>query len=170
MKKSKKAQVQTTETIAVLFIFFVLILFGLIFYFKYTAIAFKDQQRELLGARSIDTTSKVLFLPELICSRGEAQALDNCIDVMKLNRANETLQAYLNDYYYDLLGYSTVTVTEIFPKSRNWILYDKPRPPQDGVEPDQEASFFIVSLRDRIPQMEGQMQFSYGYVKVVVYG
>lgn len=156
----KKAQIHLTETIAVLFIFFVLIIFGMIFYSKYQQISFKEKSEEFVASRAMDTTLRILFLPELICSRGEAEPEDNCIDLMKLRHANETMQDHAQDYYFDMMSYATITVTELSPEEKTFVLYDKPKPSYTKKEP----TYFVVSLRD-----DAQHTYGFGYVKVEVY-
>ena len=95
----RKGQVRMTETIAVLFIFFILVLFGIIFFYKYQTIALKEQQEELLGARAIDTTLKVLFMPELSCTKGEAEPEDNCFDLIKFCILHIKSQSHLITLY-----------------------------------------------------------------------
>ncbi len=80
-----------TETIAVLFIFFILIVLGMVFYYRYSQIAFEDKKEELVAARAMDSTLKAIFLPELICSRGDAEPEDNCFDLIKLRQINKTI-------------------------------------------------------------------------------
>ncbi len=84
---NNKAQLHITETIAVLFIFFILVAFGLIFYARYQQTAAQEKQEQLLASRAMDTTVKALFLPELMCTKGEAEHEDNCVDLVKLNAA-----------------------------------------------------------------------------------
>src|SRR3989338_6678737 len=105
-----KAQMQMTETIAVLFIFFVLVLFGIVFYYQYQRVSITEKNQELVAVRAVDTTLKTLFLPELICSRGDAETEDNCIDMMKLRQANNTFQRHLEEYYFQIFSYSSITV------------------------------------------------------------
>lgn len=156
----KKGQVHLTETIAVLFIFFILIIFGMIFYSKYQQISFKEKSEEFVASRAMDTTLQILFLPELICSRGEAEPEDNCIDLMKLRHANETMQDHAEDYYFDMLSYATITITQLSAEEKNFVLYDKPQPNYKKKEP----TYFVVSLRDDVVGSYGL-----GYVKVEVY-
>lgn len=159
-KISRKGQVQLSETIAVLFIFFVLLVFGIIFYYKYQQVAIKQQGEELLAARAMDTTLRILFLPELFCSQGDAEPEDNCIDVLKLRQVNETIQKHIEDYYFDLFSYSTVTVAQLYPVPRTFVVYDKPKPEYTK----RESTYFVVSVRD-----DTLGSYGYGYVKVEVY-
>lgn len=156
----KKGQIHLTETVAVLFIFFILIVFGIIFYSKYQQVAIKVKSEELLASRAMDTTLRVLFLPELICSRGEAEPEDNCIDVLKLRHANETMMDHAPDYYFDMLSYATITIIQLYPEEKEFILYDKPKPNYKKREP----TYFVVSLKD-----DALGSYGFGYVRVEVY-
>lgn len=156
----KKGQIHLTETVAVLFIFFVLIIFGMIFYSKYQQISFKEKSEEFVASRAMDTTLRVLFLPELICSRGEAEPEDNCIDLLKLGPAHETIQDHVKDYYFDLLSYATITIIQLSPEENTFVLYDQPKPGYTKKEP----TYFVVSVRD-----DTEQSYGFGYVKVEVY-
>ncbi|HLD40232.1 MAG TPA: hypothetical protein VJB13_03755 [Candidatus Nanoarchaeia archaeon] len=163
-KVNRKGQLQMTETIAILFIFFVLLLFGVIFYFRYQKIALQEKQEELLGTRAMESTLKTLFMSELICSRGEAEPEDNCFDVLKLNATQETMQKYLDEYYFEIFSYATITVQETYPENKTWILYDKQKPDFTRKEP----TFFVVTLKDELAG-DNQPEYGFGYVAVTVY-
>jgi hypothetical protein len=169
----KKAQIRLTETIAVLFIFFVLILFGILFYYQYQKIAIKEKQEEILASRAMETTLKVLHLPELICSKGQAEPEDNCFDVLKLNSAGEVFMDKGDsfDYYFDLFSYSKITVYQFYPYNQTWTLYDKEKPPLEDGTPGwtrREPTYFVVNLRDETKQ-EIDASYGFGYVKVEAY-
>ena len=165
MKKiTRKGQLQMTETIAILFIFFILLLFGVIFYFRYQKIAFQEKQEELLGARAMESTLKTLFMPELICSRGEAEPEDNCFDVLKLNATQEVMRQYLDEYYFEIFSYATIIVQETYPENRTWVLYDKPKPEFTHKEP----TFFVATLKNELAG-NNQPEYGFGYVAVTVY-
>ena len=166
---SRKGQLHISETIAVLFIFFVLVVFGMIFYFKYQQSALEEEREQLAVAQALRTTSKVLFLPELICSRGEAEPEDNCIDVLKLEQVKEIFNQHLQDYYYSIFGYARITVVELYPEARNWAIYDLPKPLDPTiVEYAKESTFFVITLRsDNVEG--GKTEYGFGYVQVEVY-
>ncbi len=161
---NRKGQIKISETIAVLFIFFVLILFGIIFYYKYQQAALFEKEEELLGAKAIETTLKTLFLPELICSKGLAEPEDNCFDVLKLDLVNKTFKKYSDNYYFDLFSYAKISVKEVYPGDTSWLLYDKPPLKITRKEP----TFFVVSLRNDLTD-ENKPQYRLGYVEVVAY-
>ena len=152
-----------TETIAVLFIFFVLILFSLIFYYRYSETAFKGEQDEMFAKKAIDLTTKTIFLPELLCSKGESEAEDFCFDMMKLRHANKTFKSHLSDYYFNLFSYAKISVQEIYPKDEEWIVYEKKKPNSTRTDP----TFFVVALKDE--SLGGQPSYGFGVVNIEVY-
>ncbi len=119
----KKAQVRMTETIAVLFIFFVLVLFGLIFYANIQKSSLEERTSELAVKHARDVALNALFLPELSCSKGENIPIKDCIDLYKLEFAHQKMQAE-KDYYYDVLGFAKIYVNEIYPGENEFVLYD----------------------------------------------
>ncbi len=164
LNSHRRGQLQTSETIAVLFIFFVLVLFGIIFYYKYQQVAIRERGEELLSLRAMDTTLKVLFLPELMCSKGEAEPEDNCVDLLKVRHANETMQEHLEDYYFNLFSYSTVSIHQLYPDERVYLIYNKPKPSFTR----KESTYFVVSIRDDTQSISNPA-YGFGYVQVEAY-
>src|SRR3989344_9045205 len=111
---NKTAQIHLSETVAVIFIFFVLILFGAIFYYNFQEASFKEKQQELLAARAIDTTTKMLFLPEISCTKGEREPEPNCFDMMKVRYAAELFKSF-NQTYFERFSYSRITLSQTYP-------------------------------------------------------
>ncbi len=168
----KKGQIHISETIAVLFIFFILVVFGLVFYFKYAEYSLKEEQDQLATARAIRLTSKTLFLPELACTKGEAEAEDDCIDMMKLRNVQEVLDLHLSDYYYSIFGYANVSVVREYPLPKErWTVYDLPRSfdsNQPSLLTPRSSTFFTVTLRDESLGGE-KIPYGFGYIQVEVY-
>ena len=120
---NKKAQIQIGETIAVLFVFFILIAIGLIFYVKVIQGNLELEKEELSQLKSVGIAQRVMFLPELQCSEDNI-IIDNCIDVLKLESANNIMRT--NElYYYDLFEYSEINITEIYPSEAKWNVYSR---------------------------------------------
>ncbi len=153
-----------TETIAVIFIFFVLIFFGLVFYYSYSQFDLKEKTEEFVTKRAIDTTTRVLFLPELQCTRGEAGPETYCLDLMKL-RSLEAMIKRNRDYYFDLFSYANITVQQVYPTLEKWVIYDFPKNDFTRKEP----TYFTVALRDGVAGASGNPAYNYGYVTVEVY-
>ena len=168
MAITKKGQGRMTETIAVLFIFFVLLLFGIVFYFKYQDVAIKEDMRESLASRAMETTLTSLFLPELQCSRSAAEPEDNCVDLLKMKRAMEVFKTNQDKYYFDVFSYANITVFQTYPKEEKWTIYEKVK--QDATA--KEPTFFVVVLRNETGSVSAnslETTFGYGYIVVEVY-
>lgn len=150
-----------TETIAILFIFFILVALGISFYAKYTTIAFEEQQGELLRQKAIRTTLHALFLPELICSQGTAELEENCVDMLKARHFPEIA----DDYYFDIFSYATVSLHQLYPEESQLVLYN--RTPSDWEQ--KETTFFVVTLRDELLGARGVPRYGFGYLEVDVY-
>jgi len=111
------------ETIAILFIFFLLLVFGMMFYIKVLGISLASQKEESIQIRAVDIAERASFLSELQCSE-ENIISEDCIDILKLDAANQIMQDN-NEDYYDMLGFSDITVKEIYPSSNSWGLYNR---------------------------------------------
>ena len=119
----KKAQIQIGETIAVLFVFFILIIVGFIFYVNVVKGNIELEKEELYQLRSVGIAQKIMFLPEVQCSEDNI-IIDNCIDILKLDSAQSIMRE--NDvYYFDLLEFSDVKISQIYPTEANWSLYSR---------------------------------------------
>ena len=124
---NKKAQIQIGETIAVLFVFFILIVIGFIFYAKVMKGSIESEKEEFSQLKSIAIAQRVMFLPELQCSEDNI-IRDNCIDILKLEAAQNMMGASANQlYYYDLLEISDVNITQIYPNQQRWSIYSRKR-------------------------------------------
>ncbi len=112
------------ETIAVLAVFFILII---IFYVFYSNAAVdvdkeKDRMRQL---EAVKIMQQVSSLVEIQCSeRGIVK--DGCIDLLKINRASEAMQKEENrEFYFDKFGFSRMTIRQIYPEAKDIaIIYD----------------------------------------------
>lgn len=113
---SKKAQIQIFETIAVLFVFFILVAIGFVFYTKIYKSNLEAEQQAQSQSNSVTIAQRAMFLPELQCSDNNV-IKDNCIDLLKLNSAATVInnnEKYKPDYY-DLFEHSEINVIEIYP-------------------------------------------------------
>lgn len=162
--RTKNGQIQMTETIAVLFIFFIIVLFAIIFYYKFQEGSLREKQEELLGAKAVETSLRTTFFPELTCSLGEAEPEANCFDIAKLDAVNKTLTKYLDSYYFEIFSYAKISVKEIYPGNNNWTLYNKEKPGRIKKKP----TFQIIALKDDLAS-ELETKYRYGYVQVEVY-
>ena len=110
-----------TETIGILVVFFILILFGIIFYAQYQKSAIREQQDAATGKRAVATSLKVFYLPELRCTKGSDEAFTACVDAHKVsifqNEMNENYNFYANIFgksYISLHNIIKNDTTEIY--------------------------------------------------------
>jgi hypothetical protein len=121
--KNKKAQIQMGESIAILFIFFILVVFGFVFYMNIMKGSAKIEIEENIQLKAIGIAQEVSFLPELQCSE-ENVRVEDCIDLMKLDAASKLLKDN-SIYYYDIFEFSKIWVEEVFPnEGTKWDLYN----------------------------------------------
>lgn len=139
--RKKKAQIQMMETIAILFIFFILVFIALIFFFRLTKsnVSVEIEEAKELSAMAIAQIAS--SLPELQCSRfNELEA--NCVDILKMENALDIINT---TNYFNLFSYSKITVRRVFPDSVvNWTIYDREPNEVEDVRP----TYFPISLFD----------------------
>ncbi len=128
----KKAQIQISETIIVIFIVIILLVMGMVFFQRY-------QERSILGEQEKYELQKfdnqlliIPTLPEIQCSR--LLESKNCIDTTKLQVFKEISNS---DHYRKKLGFKTIQVKTIYPQQNiigcpnencnSWIIYSNPK-------------------------------------------
>ena len=122
----KKSQIHMLETIAVLAIFFILVVLGFVFYVKMFKSGSEGEKEETMQLTAIKIAQRASALPELQCSKNNI-ARANCIDKLKLDAAEKIMKSPENEiYYYDLLSFSKITVEEIYPEPKNtFVIYER---------------------------------------------
>lgn len=124
MYKTKKSQIQIGETVAVLFVFFLLIIMGFIFYVSVIKGNIESEKDELSQLKSVGIAQIVLSLPELQCSDDVVKEKESCIDILKLEAAKETISQ--NEiYYFDLFGFGKIDVKIVYPEDDVWSPYSR---------------------------------------------
>tara|TARA_Y100000310_G_C20648078_1_gene797785 strand:+ start:974 stop:1474 length:501 start_codon:yes stop_codon:yes gene_type:complete len=118
----RKGQIQMGESVAILFIFFILIVFGFVFYMKILGSSAQVEFQENIQLQAIGVAQRVSFLPELQCSRDNVRK-ENCIDLFKLSHLDELVPEH-QLHYFDLFGFSRVTVQQLFPSGSDLLVYD----------------------------------------------
>jgi len=151
---SHRSQIKMFETIAILVVFFILVLFGFMFYARVQKGTFETEIEETTVLKSIDVSGKVSLLPELQCIQEK-----DCIDVLKLDAAAEVINANRVEYF-NIFGYSNTYIKEIYPEENQWYIYDFPKEEDQG----KISTQFPVSLYD--PRTES---YSFGVLFVDVY-
>lgn len=143
----KKSQIQIGETIAVLFVFFILIAIGFVFYVSIVKSNVESEGEELSQLASIQVVQKVTSMPELQCSKDVVKEELDCIDMLKL-RAAQSVISENKAYYFDLFGFGEINVKEIYPNPDSLILNIYSNNIQDYK--DKFVTNFPVSLYDPI--------------------
>ncbi len=111
------------ETVAILVIFFVLVIIGFMFYMKTTGYNQEQKISKRQELDSIRVSQVISFLPELQCASKNI-VKDNCFDKYKLNAfENDLTNKY--EVYYPFFYYSDIYVKEMYPKNKEWNLYNK---------------------------------------------
>ncbi len=154
-----------TETIAVMFIFFILLALGIIFYAQYSQGEAKKAEYEQFGQKAMDLTLQAVFLPELICTNAEAETESNCIDLQKLKYINSKKGLSGDEYYFSLFSYSYIWVEQLSPVPANYTIYNNTKPEYIEIIP----SFFVVTIKDYLGTYSGKSDYNYGVLHVEVY-
>lgn len=112
----RRGQLQIQETILTVFIFIVLIMFGLIFFYRVQSATIADDFNKFQKDKlSVDFVT-LGDLPEFSCSA--AGTKESCIDTAKLvvfMNLNNTKE--YRDYYFDRFGYKNITIREVYPSN-----------------------------------------------------
>ena len=110
----KKAQINLGESVAVIFVFFLLIVAGFIFYSKIEKVNISQIREELQDLSSIEVLQIISFLPELQCSRDNVPTY-NCFDILKIKATTEVI-ADNRIHYFDIFRNSKIGIKQIYPE------------------------------------------------------
>lgn len=151
----RRSQIRMFETISILIIFFILLVIVIVFYAKVQSGSNAQKSVEYQQLRAIESMNKLLFLPELQCSRQNVDVY-TCIDTLKLDALSSVMADQDNVVYYaDLFGKSTVSITAItgVDENRTWTIYNRT---EEGI-----LTMIPVSLWDPVDDT-----FSMGLLKI----
>ncbi len=159
----KKSQIQMGESIAILFIFFVLLIFGFVFYMNIMKGSAKVEVEENIQLKAVGIAQKASFLPELQCSE-ENVRVEDCIDRHKLEAVHNLLSEN-NIYYFDIFEFSNISVRKVYPfpevgETIDWELYDN----VPGEFTSKLSTFIPVSLFNSTTK-----SYDFGILAVEVY-
>jgi len=163
--KMKLAQMKMTETFAILFIFFLLLVVSIGFFARFQKVGFERAKTERIDLKAIETTQRVSSLPELQCSTKDI-ITEACFDILKLEAFSELVSTnpeFMADYY-DLFGFSNITVNRVYPPSVDpaddiWILYDNPG----------EGSSLFAPIPILLFDPTSETKYSFGTIEVTYY-
>ena len=149
----------------ILIIFFILVSLGIVAYVAFSQGEVDAERQEALIQRAQKVSTRVSFLPELLCSKGPAEAEGNCIDRSKLESSQKVFDDN-KEYYFNYFSYATIEVEEIYPKGNGTklVLYNHKPGKVRNIEPTR----FPVTLRETMD--DGSYQYSFGYLLITAYG
>ena len=157
--KSRKAQLKMGENIAIIFIFILLVVFGMVFFFKVQTVGIKIKQQENIELSAIQVAQKVSFLPELRCS-SENVPVPDCYDALKMQNIQSVIEGD-QVYYYEIFKYSTIYIEEIFPGNRTWMIYNN-----RGDKESKLSTQIPISIYDPMTSTLGSYYFGILHVGV----
>ena len=150
----KKSQIQSMETIAIVFVFFIFVFIGIMFYMNVARSNISERIDEYKELSKIQVVQVVSSLPELQCSQDNIVE-PNCLDWMKVEEATDIVT---DADYFDLFGFSRITIKQVFPYTYEYVFYDRLKEDEDKL-----ASYFPISLFDAKTQ-----DYSFGVLVVEV--
>lgn len=121
--KKKKSQIQIGETISVIFVFFILLLIGFMFYAKVLKGNAAIESDELAQLRSVEIAQRVMFLREMQCSTDVTDS-KNCIDKLKVESAKNVMNLNAVEYF-DILGFAKIKILQVYPSYEETEIYSK---------------------------------------------
>lgn len=123
----KKAQMKMMENMMVLMIFMLLLVVGIVFYAKFTNISMQEKAKEFSRKELIELGQKVPYVTEVQCPT--YLEYENCLDKVKLevfkNFSEENIA--LKSYYQQIMGFSNLTVQEVYPGNDSVNFYSMPK-------------------------------------------
>lgn len=119
---SHRSQIKMFETIAILFVFFMLLSLGFIFYTRVQKTTIAAESEESAALNAIDISQQASFLHDIQCTTDNIPK-DDCVDVEKVIALSSISEENIQ-YYYNLFGFSTIIVRQVYPSPSEWIIYD----------------------------------------------
>jgi hypothetical protein len=155
-----KAQIKMFETVAVLAVFFFLLIVGALFYFGAQNSALKQEKFKAAEQIGFQIALKALYMPELDCSFLATQK-GNCIDSIKLEKLSELLETEQEEYF-ETFGYSKITIntisTDTTPDQTITLYYN-----------ELENSEIIPTRSPILVYDQIQDTYTFGIIEVLVY-
>ena len=158
----RKAQVKMFETIAVLVVFFFLLIFGVSFYFVLQRSSYNKQVERNAQSNAIKISLQLSDIPELDCAL-TGVTIDNCIDTEKLGIMQQLLQdpETFQDYF-PIFGYSSINITTlaIGQERQSFTLYAN----QPSTFRSAYKNFVPILLYDPVANA-----YTFGVLEAVIY-
>ena len=121
---SRKAQVRMGETIAILFIFFMLIVVGAVFYVKIKSVSVSRDISEFRDVRAVELSQTISFMPEFQCT--EVNVVEaGCFDIYKLKAMEKVSNDSKNKaFYLRELGQVKIEILPLYPPKATIVPYN----------------------------------------------
>ncbi len=147
------------ESIAVLVIFFFIIVFGLSFYMVISNASAKKSHERFLQLKAVQTVQSLSALPELECA-GMGISIENCFDQIKIDKFSELLNTNkAKEWYFKIFGFSEINIRQIFQEGPDTMLYSNPLK-------DRGYSFSQIPVLIYNPIFDS---FSFGMAEMKIY-
>lgn len=126
--RNKRAQVKMGETIAILFIFFILLIIGAVFYMNLQRTTVYRDIEQAYELRAVELSQIISFMPELQCTEANV-VKPSCFDIHKMQALSQIAQSDFGLLLYDReFGETKIEILVVYPSSENILLWDKPKP------------------------------------------
>jgi preprotein translocase subunit YajC len=164
MKKNLKAQIKMGESVAVMVVFFILLMFGFTFYSKFQEYSYKKEMEKQNQLKVLQVSQKASYIPELQCTIQNVQT-DNCFDMQKINYFNKLTESENEHvYYYNLFGNSLIYVEDIFPNPENYTVYNA------SLEDVQDAEFEVLTSNVPVALFNASSnKYAIGILRILYY-
>lgn len=161
------------ETVAILVVFFIIVGIGFIYYSSISKTMAKREATERAELKSIETAQRLTYLPEIKCTSSIAKEIGSCVDYYKVNTFKRMFESDDNpkEYYFDILGFTTIKIKTLYPEEEEIVIYDYPKPNWEKLDTYQVP---IVLLKEGVRNSRCGPEFSnaecaYAFLIVGVY-
>ncbi len=116
------------ETVAILFIFFILLIIGAVFYMNISRGSMAKQIEESYELKAIEQAQTITFLPELQCTESNVVRA-SCFDIYKIQGmalVRQSPEAFL--LYSKEFENTEIRILQIYPAGGNYTIYSNPKP------------------------------------------
>ena len=127
-KLKRSAQIKMGETIAIMFVFFILLVIGAVFYMNMQRSTVTQEIEQAYELRAVELAQVISFLPEAQCTETNVVKA-SCFDIYKLiglskvSATPEGLNLYAREF-----GTTQIKLIKQYPSGGEWILYDNKKP------------------------------------------
>lgn len=125
---NRKAQIKMGETIAIMFIFFILLIVGAVFYLNMQRTTVGRDIQQAYELRAVELSQIISFMPELQCTEANV-VTPSCFDIDKILALSRVAADGKPLLLYDReFGQVKIEVNVIYPVEMNITLYNNPKP------------------------------------------